>query len=100
MSNRNHENQLSKLGIHFFKADGHTGKATRMVCQIVWSIVNYTNLSRFSNLVLQAAQDGVDPSMVQVYIVGHKGPDPNSPEILCDNGAMEKLVSMKIEPHH
>jgi hypothetical protein len=98
MSNRNHENRLSKPGIHFFGADGHSGKAARMVCQIVWSIVNYTNLSRFSNLILQAARDGVEPSMIQVYVKGHKGPDPNSLEMLCDSGAIEKLVSMKIDP--
>jgi hypothetical protein len=98
MSNRNRENQLSKPGIHFFEVDGHTGKAARMVCQIVWSIVNYTNLSRFSNFVLQATRDGVEPSMIQVYVEGHKGPDPNSPEMLGDSGATEKLVSMKIDP--
>jgi hypothetical protein len=98
MSNRNRENWLSKPGIHFFGADGHTGKAAHMVCQIVWSIVNYTNLSRFSNLVLQLARDGVDPSMIQVYVEGHKGPDSNRPEMLCDSGVTEKLVSMKIDP--
>jgi hypothetical protein len=99
MSNRDRENWLSKPGIHFFMADGHTSKAARMVCQIVWSIVNYTNLSRFSNLVLQATRDRVEPSMIQVYIEGHKGPNPNSSEMLCDSDAMEKLVSMKINPH-
>jgi hypothetical protein len=51
----------------------------------------------FSNLVLQAARDGVEPSMIQVYVEGHKGPDPNSLEMLCDSGATEKLVSMKID---
>jgi hypothetical protein len=47
---------------------------------------------------LQAARDGVEPSMIQVYVEGHTGPDPNSLEMLCDNGATEKLVSMKIDP--
>jgi hypothetical protein len=98
MSNRNRENRLSKPGIHFFGVDGHTGKAARIVCQIVWSIVNYTNFSRFSNLVLQSARDGVEPSMIQVYVEGHKGPDLNSLEMLCDSGATEKLISMKIDP--
>jgi hypothetical protein len=69
-----------------------------MVCQIVWSIVNYTNLSRFSNLILQVARDGVEPSTIQVYVEGHKGQDPNSLEMLCDSGATEKLVSMKSTP--
>jgi hypothetical protein len=36
--------------------------------------------------------------MIQVYVEGHKGPDPNSLEMLCDSGAKEKLVSMKIDP--
>jgi hypothetical protein len=48
--------------------------------------------------VLQAAQDGVEPSRIQVYVEGHKGPDRNSPKMLCDSGAMEKRVSMKIDP--
>jgi hypothetical protein len=98
MYNRNRENRLSKPGIHFFRVDGHTSKVACMVCQIVWSIVNYTKLSRFSNLVLQAARDGVEPSMIQVYIEGHMGPDLNCPKMLCDSGVTEKLVSMKIDP--
>jgi hypothetical protein len=36
--------------------------------------------------------------MIQVYVEGHKGPYPNSPKMLCDSGATEKLVSMKIDP--
>jgi hypothetical protein len=36
--------------------------------------------------------------MIQVYVEGHKGPDPNCPKMLCDSGVTEKLVSMKIEP--
>jgi hypothetical protein len=46
----------------------------------------------------EVAQDGVEPSMIQVYVEGHKGPDPNHSEMLCDSGATEKLVSMKIDP--
>jgi hypothetical protein len=98
MSNRNRENRLSKPRIHFFGADGHTSKVARMECQIVWSIVNYINLSKFYNLVLQAVRDGVEPSKIQVYVEGHKGPDPNRPEMLCDSGVTEKLVSMNIDP--
>jgi hypothetical protein len=36
--------------------------------------------------------------MIQVYVKGHKGPDLNRLKMLCDSGAMEKLVSMKIDP--
>jgi hypothetical protein len=32
ISNRNRMNRLSKPGVHFFGADGHIGKAARMVC--------------------------------------------------------------------
>jgi hypothetical protein len=48
--------------------------------------------------VLQAARDGVEPSRIQVYVEGHKGPDRSSPKMLCDSGTTEKLVSMKIDP--
>jgi hypothetical protein len=36
--------------------------------------------------------------MIQVYVEGHKGLDPNQSEMLCDSGVTEKLVSMKINP--
>jgi hypothetical protein len=35
----------------------------------------------------------VAPSVVQVYMEGHKGSYPTHPEILCDAGATERLVS-------
>ena len=50
-----------------------------------------------SNLVLQAARDGVEPSIVKVFVEGHKGPDPNRPELLCDDHATDKLVSTRLE---
>jgi hypothetical protein len=97
ISNRNRMNRLSKPGVHFFGADGHVGKAARMVSQIALSIVNCIDLSRLSNHVLQAAQNGVEPTLIQVFIEGHKGPYPNHPEILNDSNATEKLASMKID---
>jgi hypothetical protein len=68
-----------------------------MVCQIVWSIVNRIDLSRLSNHVLQAVRNGVEPTLLQVFIEGHKGPNLNHPKILNDSNAIEKLVSMKID---
>jgi hypothetical protein len=47
--------------------------------------------------VLQVARYGVEPTLLQVFIEGHKGPDPNHPEILNDSNATEKLLSKKID---
>jgi hypothetical protein len=66
-----------------------------MVCQIAWSIVNCIDLSRLH--VLQVARNGVEPTSLQVFVEGHKGSDPNHPEILNDSNATEKLVSRKID---
>ncbi|WVZ52354.1 hypothetical protein U9M48_003424, partial [Paspalum notatum var. saurae] len=41
------------------------------------------------------AKTGVKPSFVEVYIEGHKGSDPDNPEILCDEQATEKLAKYK-----
>ena len=67
------------------------------MCQISWSIVNCIDLSRLFNHVLQAARNGVEPTLLQVFVEGHKGPDLNHPEILNDSNATEKLISMKID---
>jgi hypothetical protein len=32
--------------------------------------------------------------VIEVYMEGHKGPDPEHPEILCDEEATEKLVNI------
>ena len=37
---------------------------------------------------------GSKPSFVDVWIEGHKGPDPENLEVLCDEQATEKLVSI------
>ena len=34
--------------------------------------------------------------MIKAFIEGHKGLDPNWPEILCDDYATYKMVSKKI----
>jgi hypothetical protein len=42
------------------------------------------------NLVLQASRDGIEPTIVQTYIAGGKGPDLDHPKILCDKNATQK----------
>jgi hypothetical protein len=44
------------------------------------------------NLVLQDDHNGMDPLIIQVFVVGHKDPDSNRSEVLCDENATEKLV--------
>lgn len=41
---------------------------------------------------LQEAQSGVVPSDIEVYVAGHKGPDPSNPDVLCSQSATERLV--------
>ncbi|WVZ79801.1 hypothetical protein U9M48_027337, partial [Paspalum notatum var. saurae] len=41
------------------------------------------------------AKLGMKPSFVDVWIEGHKGPDPENPEVLCDEQATEKLAKYK-----
>ncbi|WVZ84853.1 hypothetical protein U9M48_031837, partial [Paspalum notatum var. saurae] len=41
------------------------------------------------------AKTGIKPSFVEVYIEGHKGSDPDNPEVLCDEQATEKLAKYK-----
>ncbi|WVZ52034.1 hypothetical protein U9M48_003129 [Paspalum notatum var. saurae] len=60
-SDRNRGNRTSKLGMQRFGADGFIGKEQRM-----------------------EAKTSVKPNFVEVYIEGHKGSDPNNPEVLCD----------------
>ncbi|WVZ70219.1 hypothetical protein U9M48_018900 [Paspalum notatum var. saurae] len=52
-----------------FGADGFVGKEQRMEAKL-----------------------GTKPSFVDVWIEGHKGPDPKNPEVLCDEQATEKLA--------
>jgi hypothetical protein len=49
------------------------------------------------NLVLQASRDGIKPTIVQTYVAGHKGPDLDHPEILCDDNATQKLVRLNTD---
>ena len=46
-----------------------------------------------TNPQLQAAQSGVEPSDIEVYVQGHRGRDPTQPEQLCSQTAIDRLVS-------
>ncbi|WVZ80162.1 hypothetical protein U9M48_027661 [Paspalum notatum var. saurae] len=48
-----------------------------------------------TNFALQEAKSGIKPSFVDVYIEGHKGLDPENPEVLCDEQVTEKLAEYK-----
>jgi len=43
---------------------------------------------------LQEAETGVRPTFFEVYLKARKGTDPDRPEQLIDEGAMEKMVSI------
>jgi hypothetical protein len=44
-------------------------------------------------LFIQEATSGQKPSDIEVYQEGHKGPNPNNPNQLCSQTAMDRLVS-------
>jgi hypothetical protein len=45
-------------------------------------------------MYIQEASSGVVPSHVQIYLRGHKGPDPVNPDELCNQKATGRLVSV------
>jgi hypothetical protein len=46
-----------------------------------------------SNFFMQEAESGVAPSFMEVYVRGHRGPDPANPNVLCSEAAREKMVN-------
>jgi hypothetical protein len=45
-------------------------------------------------LFIQEATRGQKPSDIEVYQEGHKGPDPNNPDLLCSQTTTDRLVSL------
>jgi hypothetical protein len=45
-------------------------------------------------MYVQEASSGVVPSDVQIYLKGHRGPDPANPDVLCSQKATDCLVSV------
>jgi hypothetical protein len=42
---------------------------------------------------MQEAESGVAPNFMEVYVRGHRGPDPANPDVLCSETAREKMVN-------
>jgi hypothetical protein len=40
------------------------------------------------------ASTGAVPSDVQIYLRGHRGPDPTNPDVLCSQKATDRVVSV------
>ena len=45
-------------------------------------------------MYIQEASSGVVPSDVQIYLRGHRGPDPANPDVLCSQKATDRVVSV------
>jgi hypothetical protein len=45
-------------------------------------------------MYIQEASTGAVPSDVQIYLMGHRGPDPANPDVLCSQKATDRLVSV------
>jgi hypothetical protein len=45
-------------------------------------------------MYIQEASTGAVPSDVQIYLRGHRGPDPAHPDVLCSQKATDHVVSV------
>jgi hypothetical protein len=45
-------------------------------------------------MYIQEANTGAMPSDVQIYLRGHRGPDPANPYVLCSKKAIDRVVSV------
>jgi len=45
-------------------------------------------------MYIQEASTGAVPSDVQIYLRGHRGPDPANPDVLCSQKATDRVVSV------
>ncbi|WVZ58517.1 hypothetical protein U9M48_008788 [Paspalum notatum var. saurae] len=70
-SSKSHRENRGKAGPgHRFGADGHYSLARRM-----------------------EHESEVPPSFMDVFVRGHRGPDPTNPEVLCTEAAREKMMA-------
>ena len=53
---------------------------------------NYIEMCH-SNLYVQEVKSGRTPTDVEVYMQGHRGSDPQNPDVLCTQTATDRLVS-------
>jgi hypothetical protein len=42
---------------------------------------------------MQEPKSGVAPGFMEVYVRGHRGPDPANPDVLGSEAAREKMVN-------
>jgi hypothetical protein len=47
----------------------------------------------YSNLYVQEVKTGPTPTDVELYMQGHRGSDPQNPDVLCTQTASDRLVS-------
>jgi hypothetical protein len=45
-------------------------------------------------MYIQEASTGAVPSDVQIYLRGHRGPDPANPDVLCSQKTTDHVVSV------
>ena len=45
-------------------------------------------------MYIQEASAGAVPSDVQIYLRGHRGPNPANPDVLCSQKATDRVVSV------
>jgi hypothetical protein len=81
---RNLLNRKSKPGLYRYRADGHIEKGQRMVWILPFDYLFLKHVSYFLNvsfyLVLQERWTGMAPPLTEVYMEGHKDPNPDHPE--------------------
>ena len=53
---------------------------------------NYIEMCH-SNLYVQEVKSGRTPTDVEVYMQGHRGSDPQNPDVLCTQTTTDRLVS-------
>jgi hypothetical protein len=54
--------------------------------------LNYIEMCH-SNLYVHEVKSGYTPTDVEVYMQGHRGSDPQSPDVLCTQTTTDRLVS-------
>jgi hypothetical protein len=54
--------------------------------------LNYIEMCH-SNFYVQEVESGRAPTDVEVYMQGHRGSDPQNPDVLCTQTATDRLVS-------
>ena len=94
-----HSSNRGTESYHKYGGDDHFRLAKRMVSAIYFIFVDCSWLAVISDynvcqMYVQEASSGVVPSDVQIYLRGHRGPDPANPDVLCSQKATDRVVSV------